>query len=141
MEQRSLNGRIAQTLGFPEIEPGQIPPLNLAYIGDTIYDLYVRSKLVATKNETVHQLHLLSAKLVCAQGQAAAFFRIEGMLTEEEKGEYRRGRNAHSGTVPKNATVGDYRVATGLEALLGYLYFQGADERIDQLLQEALKQE
>ncbi len=131
--------RMSRALRYAVEDPRQIPALNLAYVGDTIYDLYVRAYLIHTHPETVHTLHLLSAKMVCAQGQARAFFALEGQLTEEELAVYRRGRNAHSGTVPKNANVADYRVATGLETLLGHLWVLGREERIDELMTVAVQ--
>ena len=131
--------RMSRALRYPVEDPRQIPALNLAYVGDTVYDMYVRAYLIHTHPETVHNLHLLSAQMVCAQGQARAFFALEGQLTEEELAVYRRGRNAHSGTVPRNANVVDYRVATGLEALLGHLWVLGREERIDQLMAVAVQ--
>ena len=135
----STQQRMSRALAYPVEDPRQIPALNLAYVGDTVYDLYVRAYLIHTHPETVHNLHLLSAQMVCAQGQARAFFALEGQLTEEELAVYRRGRNAHSGTVPKNANVADYRVATGLETLLGHLWVLGREERIDQLMAVAVQ--
>ena len=135
----STQQRMSRTLRYPVEDPRQIPALNLAYVGDTVYDLYVRAYLIHTHPETVHNLHLLSAKIVCAQGQARAFFALEGELTAEELAIYRRGRNAHSGTVPKNANVADYRVATGLETLLGHLWVLGREERIDRLMAIAVQ--
>ena len=131
--------RMSQVLGYPVEDPRQIPALNLAYVGDTVYDLYVRAYLIHTHPETVHNLHLLSARMVCAQGQARAFFALEPQLSEEELSVYRRGRNAHSGTVPKNANVMDYRVATGLETLLGHLWVLGREERVDELMAVAVQ--
>ena len=131
--------RMSRALGYPVEDPRQIPALNLAYVGDTIYDLYVRAYLIHTRPETVHNLHLLSARMVCAQGQARAFFALEPLLTAEELSIYRRGRNAHSGTVPKNANVTDYRVATGLETLLGHLWVLGREERVDELMAVAVQ--
>ena len=135
----STQQRMSRTLRYPVEDPRQISALNLAYVGDTVYDLYVRAYLIHTHPETVHNLHLLSAKMVCAQGQARAFFALEGELTAEELAIYRRGRNVHSGTVPKNANVADYRVATGLETLLGHLWVLGREERIDQLMAIAVQ--
>ena len=135
----STQQRMSAALGYLVEDPRQIPALNLAYVGDTVYDLYVRAYLIHTHPETVHNLHLQSAQMVCAQGQARAFFTLEGQLTEEELSVYRRGRNAHSGTVPKNANVADYRVATGLETLLGHLWVLGREERIDQLMAIAVQ--
>ncbi len=131
--------RMSEALGYPMEDPRQIPALNLAYVGDTVYDLYVRAYLIHTHPEMVHNLHVLSAQMVCAQGQARAFFALEPLLTEEELAVYRRGRNAHSGTVPKNANVTDYRVATGLETLLGHLWVLGREERIDALMAIAVQ--
>ena len=135
----STQRRMSAALGYPVEDPRQIPALNLAYVGDTVYDLYVRAYLIHTHPETVHNLHLLSARMVCAQGQARAFFALEPQLTKEELAVYRRGRNAHSGTVPKNANVTDYRIATGLETLLGHLWVLGQEERIDQLMAVAVQ--
>ena len=114
--------------------PAQLPILNLAYIGDTVFDLYVRTMLVSDVDARVHELHLMSAKRVCAGGQAQAFGRIEPMLSEEELGIYKRGRNSHMGTVAKNASIADYRTATGLEALIGYLFLCGRDDRLTELM-------
>lgn len=134
----SISTSITEALHIDRnLNPNQIPALSLAYIGDTVYDLYVRTYLVKTQETTVHALHLLSAARVCAKGQAEAYFRIEPLLCEEELALFKRGRNAHSGTVPKNASVAEYHIATGLETLLGYLYLKGEDERINTLMQKA----
>ena len=110
-------------------------PLVLAYIGDTIYDLFVRTELVDSTTLTAHGLHIGAAKRVCAKAQAAAFRRIEALLTDDESAVFRRGRNAHMGSVPKNAAIIDYRIAT---ALVGCLYLSGKDERLSQLMRIAL---
>ncbi len=115
-------------------DPAQMSALNLAYIGDTVYDLFVRTYLVERMDAKVHQLHLLSAQRVCAAGQATAARLIEPLLCEEELGVYKRGRNAHMGTVAKNQSIVDYRTATGLEALMGYLYLKGNDARLIELM-------
>lgn len=120
-------------------DPLSLPALTLAYLGDTVYDLYVRTYLAETLHLKVHALHLEAARHVCAKGQAEAFRRIEAALSDEELAAYRRGRNAHSATVPKHADVRDYRVATGLEALLGHLYVKGEDARIGALMRLALQ--
>lgn len=119
------------------IKPNQLSGLSLAFIGDTVYDLYVRTLLVSTRETTVHSLHMLSSASVCARGQREAFFKIDKLLTEEELAVFKRGRNAHSGTVPKNADVTDYRIATGFECLIGYLYLSGQIERLNYLMQRA----
>ena len=112
----------------------QLGPLVLAYMGDTVYDLYVRTWLVSATTLTAHGLHVAAAKLVCASAQAAAFRKVEALLTEEELSVFKRGRNAHMGTVPKNALIADYRAATGIEAVVGWLYLSGQDERLNELM-------
>ncbi len=105
-------------------------PLVLAYIGDTIYDLLVRTYLIMTNTITVHNLHHRAINFVSAGAQAHTLEDIFERLTDEEKSIVRRGRNAKSGTVPKNADVVEYRYATGFEALLGYLYLTGNIDRL-----------
>lgn len=135
----SIHSDIQTALGIERpADPLLLPALTLAYLGDTVYDLYVRTALAETLHLKVHALHLKAAEHVCARGQAQAFRRVEPLLSEEEQAAYRRGRNAHSGTVPKNADVRDYRVATGFEALLGHLYVKGEDARIGELMCRAI---
>ena len=126
---------------LPVRDPHQMSALALAYIGDTEYDLYARTFVVHTCGGGAHALHLAAARHVCAAAQAAAYRRMESVLTEEEKAVFRRGRNAHSGTMPKNATVADYRTATGLETLIGFLYMSGNDARIGTLMRIAIEGE
>lgn len=118
-----------------------LSPLALAYLGDTVYDLYVRAWLVRNTEHTPHDLHLLAAKRVCAAAQAAALTRVEPMLTPEEAVICRRGRNAHCGSVPKNASVADYHAASALESLLGRLFLDGRDARITELMTCILKED
>lgn len=122
-------------------DAGQCAPLTLAYVGDTVYDLYVRTLLIDTLDATPHGLHVAAAKRVCAAGQAAAFRRVEACLTDAERAVYKRGRNAHAGTLPKHASVADYHTASGFEALIGWLYLTGEDARIALLMRRALAQE
>ena len=105
-------------------------PLTLAYIGDAVYEVIVRTILVEHGNAPVNVLHKQASKLVKAEAQADAYHRIKEQLTEEELSVFRRGRNAKSYTSAKNATIGDYRVATGFEALFGYWYLTGRTERM-----------
>ncbi len=121
------------------VDPRQMSPLVLAYIGDTVFDLFIRTKLVCTTTLPVHGLHARAAKCVCAKAQAEAFRKIEELLTEEEMYIFKRGRNAHMGTVPKNAQISDYRHATGLEALAGYLFLLGQDERLCELMKRVME--
>lgn len=131
----------AVTAAMPDIprrDPRQMSPLVLAYIGDTVYDLFVRTFLVEASDFTAHKMHMAATKRVCAAAQAAAFRRIEPMLSADELAVFKRGRNAHMGTVPKHAEIAHYRAATGLEALFGYLYLSGEDARLTELMRAAL---
>ena len=109
-------------------------PLTLAYIGDGVYELIVRTVLVKRGNCPVNRLHKQASSLVKAASQSALMEVIEPMLTEEEAGVYRRGRNAHSPTMAKHATMSDYRRATGFEALIGYLYLKEDFTRMTELV-------
>ena len=99
-------------------------PLTLAYIGDGVYELIIRTILVKKGNCPVNRLHKKASSLVKAGAQSAIMEVIEEELTPEELSVYRRGRNAHSPTMAKHATMADYRRATGFEALMGYLYLR-----------------
>ncbi len=122
-------------------DAAQLSPLTLALIGDTVYDLYARVLLTDACARAPHELHLAASRRVCAAGQARAFQNIEPLLSPEELAVFRRGRNAHSGTMPKNASPADYHTATGLEALVGWLFLSGSDERLGVLMQNILKDE
>ncbi len=145
MENEAKNTMISEVLGaFSQTaakKPRLLSPLVLAYVGDTVYDLFVRTYLVNNSDASVHNLHVKAAKKVCAKAQSAAFRRIEDMLTEDELTIYKRGRNSHLGSVPKNASVTDYRTATGLEALIGFLYLNGDDARLEEIMDVLLKEE
>ena len=104
-------------------------PLTLAYIGDAVYDLIIRTMVVEKGNRSANALHRAAVKYVNAGAQADMMEVLLAELTEEEAAVYHRGRNAKSHTTAKNASVGDYRKATGFEALLGYLYLKGELER------------
>ncbi len=110
-----------------------LSPLTLAFIGDTVFDLLVRSELVSQANRPVDALHKNASKIVCASAQAESMRKILPILTEEEETVFKRGRNAHTGGVPKNQSSADYHYATGLESLFGWLYLSGKIERINEL--------
>ncbi len=112
--------------------PGQLNPATLAFMGDGVYTLLVREKLSEVSRPS-GELHSLSVKLVNATAQAKSFKLIEPMLTEQETAVFKRGRNAHTSTTPKNSTNGEYHTATGLETLFGFLYLGGQHERIKEL--------
>ncbi len=108
-------------------------PLALAFIGDAVYELMVRTSLLKKCNRPSGALHRESVRRVCAGAQAAGYERIRPLLTEEEADAFRRGRNASPSHSPKNASSQDYHYATGLEALFGYLYVKGDLKRLEEL--------
>lgn len=116
-------------------DPKECSSLVLAYIGDAVFELYVRMYLVAKGGVKVKDLNHDAANLVRASSQADFLRKLEPLLSEEEKNVARRGRNAKSGTVPKNADLQQYRVATGFEALIGYIFLDKQEERIKYLLE------
>lgn len=121
-----------------EVDIKTYSPLTLAYIGDSIYDVIIRTLLVEKGNAPVQKLHKRASSLVKASAQVAMFHAIKDELTEQEMGYYKRGRNAKSFTSAKNATITDYRTATGIEALVGYLYLTDQMPRIIELMKLGL---
>ena len=120
-----------------DIEPKDIrtySPLTLAYIGDAIFDVVIRSILVNKGNTPVNKLHQRTSQIVKATSQAAMVMAIMDDLTDEERDWYRRGRNSKPHTKAKNASTMDYLEATGFEAVLGYLYLTGDMDRICQIV-------
>lgn len=118
-------------------KPGLYSPLTLAFVGDGVYELYVRTRLMRKGSLQAGKLHKLAIKYVKASAQAASACAIMDKLSEEEAAVYRRGRNTKSPTVPKNADTVQYRMATGFEALLGYLYLDRRDERLREVMELA----
>ena len=114
-------------------DPRQLSPLNLAYVGDGVYTLLVRTRLVAQANRPASILNKITSNHVKAAAQSANYYNLLPHLTEEEAAIIKRGRNASPGQRAKNATIADYRNATGLEALFGYLYLTGQNARIIEL--------
>lgn len=111
---------------YTRAELMQMKPLVLAFVGDCVYELYIRNYLISEKYRDVNELHRKSVFFVKAKAQAYILRALEPELNDEERGIVRRGRNAHPHTVPKNAEVADYRQATAYEALIGYLYLSGS---------------
>ena len=115
----------------------ELSSLSLAFIGDSVYELYVRTKILQKGSRPANELHKIAVGYVKAKAQSLAMHEIMNSLTEEEIGIYKRGRNTHIHTVPKHADMNEYRQATGLEALVGYLYITGQTERLDAILKAA----
>ncbi len=115
-------------------EVNQMSPLTWAYVGDCVYELYIRTKLVDTTKLKPHELHIKSIKYVKAQAQAETLKKLETILTEEEKEIVRRGRNTQTHHIAKNASMQDYMYATAFEALIGYLYLTKQDDRLFEMM-------
>ena len=126
---------IRQILELPKVEAGEYSSLALAYIGDAVYEVVIRTKVMSQGNMQVHKMHKKSAALVKAPAQAAMI----RLLMEELSPEEETVRNAKSGTMAKHATMTEYRMATGFEALLGYLYLTGRSGRLLELVGNGLK--
>ncbi|WP_425448435.1 Mini-ribonuclease 3 [Dethiothermospora halolimnae] len=107
-----------------------LSPLQLAYLGDSVYEVLVRTYLLTNNNVSVNKLHKKAIKYVKAKAQAGIVFSLEKNLTEEEWGIVKWGRNAKSLSVPKNANISDYKYATGFETLIGFLYLTEEFDRI-----------
>jgi len=118
-------------------DPALMQPLVLAYLGDSLYDLYVRTRLTRSCQAQSGQLHSKSVRFVCAKGQARSLAALT--LTPEEEDMVRRGRNAKPGTVAKHASLADYHAATAFEALLGYLYLKGRFDRAREIMDLAFQ--
>ncbi len=123
-----------EALHLKPVEAGDYSPLALAYIGDAVYELAIRTLIMNRGNMQVNKMHKQTSNLVKAEAQAHFYMLIEEELTDAEKAAYRRGRNAKSFTMPKHATMKDYRMATGFEALMGYLYLTEQFDRMAKLL-------
>ena len=134
MEEKFKEFFVSTDYRWSENAARMLSPLQLAYLGDAVYDLIIRSSLVAKKSLPVNDLHKEAVKHVNAQAQSKILFLLEDKLTENEWRIVKRGRNTKSATIPKNANLSDYRYATGLEALIGYLYITGNTKRIFELL-------
>lgn len=139
-ESISLLDLIKQSFELKEVDIRAYSPLTLAYIGDCVYDLVIRTVVVERGNEPANKLHKKTVTYVKAQTQAAMIEALVPFLTEEEEAVYKRGRNAKSYTSAKNASISDYRKATGMEALVGYLYLTGQEARIMELIKTGLKE-
>ncbi len=138
--EESLNfSNIKKNLHIEDKDIRTFSPLSLAYIGDTIFDLLIRSIVLANGNTPVSKMHKACSEIVCATSQAKMIDAIYDDLTDEEKEVVARGRNAKSKTTAKNASVLDYRKATSLEALLGYLYMEEKIDRLYELVTLGLK--
>ncbi len=121
-------------------EVNLMSPLVWAYVGDSVYDLYIRNYLIQTTNLKPHKLHIEAIKYVKARAQARTLEKLQDILTDEEKEIVRRTRNTENHHVAKNADVADYMYATAFEGLIGYLYLCGEKERLEEILNKCIKE-
>lgn len=131
---------LTEQFDLPKVDINTYSPLVLAYIGDGIYDIIIRTIVTAQGNTQPNKLHKRTSNLVKASTQSEMIEKLLDSLTEEEVRIYKRGRNAKSPTMAKNATMADYRRATGFEALMGYLYLNGDYKRLVDLIKLGLKE-
>ena len=122
---------------FTEMEARMLNPLQLALIGDGVYEIFIRNYILTNNTAlSANKIHVKAIQYVKAKSQASIMHKIEGFLEEDEEAVYKRGRNAKSATVPKNA---DYRMATGFEALVGYLYLSGKKDRLEFIFNKSIE--
>ena len=130
---------MTEMFGLGEVDVNQYSPLTLAYIGDSIYDLIIKTLVVNEGNKQVQKLHKRTSRFVQASAQSQMMRVLQERLTEEEHAVYKRGRNAKSVSPAKNQSVTDYRRATGFEALMGYIYFKKEWKRMLELVKIGLE--
>lgn len=135
----ALDSKFREAFDLQAVDLKTFSPLTLAYIGDAVYELMIRSIIVERGNAPVNKLHKRSSRLVKAQTQAEAAAKLQDVFTEEEMAVYKRGRNTRSHTMAKNADMIDYRMATGFEAVMGYLHLKQDYARIIELIQIGLE--
>lgn len=138
--EKGINQYILEHFQIEEQDIKTYSPLTLAYIGDGAFDLIIRSIVVGKGNTSAHQLHRQTSKVVKAASQSEMIEKILPFLTKEEEAVYKRGRNAKSGTMAKNATMVEYRRATGFEALMGYLYLKNDFSRMIELVKIGMEE-
>ncbi len=138
MQESLFLDRIKSELETGEQDIKSYSPLVFAYIGDCVYELIIRCKLVLDANEQVQKLHKKATALVKAETQARIVVAVMDALEEDELAVYKRARNAKQHTTPKNGKLGEYHKATGFEAVVGYLYLLGREDRILYLVKKGL---
>lgn len=137
-KQWEFDSCMKEIFGMRDMDVREYSPLTLAYIGDAIYDLIIKSLVINDGNQPVQKLHKKTSSYVQASAQSKMMRKLQECLTEEEHGVYKRGRNAKSVSPAKNQSVTDYRRATGFEALLGYLYLKKQWKRMLELVKIGL---
>lgn len=134
----SLLGKIKKEFECKEVDVRAYSPLTLAYVGDAVYEVVIRTIIAERANRAANELHKRAVKYVQAGAQAAMITALQEILTEDEMAVFKRGRNAKSNTSAKNASITDYRKATGFEALIGFLYLTDQMDRVLYLVKEGI---
>lgn len=134
-------GKFLEQFNFTENDINNMAPLVLAYIGDAVYEVFIRTLLISEGNTPVNVLHKRSINYVKAKAQSDIVHRLMEHLNQDELDVVRRGRNAKSGTIPKNADVTEYKYATGFESLIGYLYLKKDTTRLMEVLNMAISED
>ena len=137
-ESISLLDKIKKTFDCKEVDVRAYSPLTLAFMGDCVFEIIIRSVVVERGNRQAGGLHKTKSAVVNAKVQAQMIEALMDSLTEEERAVYKRGRNAHSYTSAKNADIVDYRMATGLEALIGFLYIKKDTKRLEEIISKCI---
>lgn len=135
----SLLGQIKKEFACKEVDVRAYSPLTLAYVGDAVYEVIIRTVIAERANRAANELHKRAVKYVQAGTQAAMIMALQDILTEDELAVFKRGRNAKSNTSAKNASITDYRKATGFEALIGFLYLTDQMDRLLYLVKEGIE--
>ncbi len=135
----SLLGKIKKEFECKEVDVRAYSPLTLAYVGDAVYEVVIRTVIAERANRAANELHKRAVKFVQAGAQAAMITALQEILTEDELAVFKRGRNAKSNTSAKNASIMDYRKATGFEALIGFLYLTDDMDRVLFLVKEGIR--
>lgn len=135
----SLLEQIKKEFECKEVDVRAYSPLTLAYVGDAVYEVIIRTVIAERANRAANELHKRAVKFVQAGAQAAMITALQEILTEDELAVFKRGRNAKSNTSAKNASITDYRKATGFEALIGFLYLTDQTERVLYLIKEGIE--
>lgn len=129
-------------LSLDPVDPArlkQLSPIKWAYFGDAVYEMYIRRYVLETDNRRIHDINQVAVKFVRASAQAHAVIQLQPELDPQEWEIVKRGRNQKSGSVPRNASISDYRYATGFEALLGYLWLTGRKQRLEKIVSRAIR--
>lgn len=140
MEENCLFEKLRDSFELEKVDIRTYSPLSLAYIGDAVYDLFIRSFVIGKGNTSNNSLHKMSVKYVSAVAQAKIANVIQSELTEDELNIFKRGKNAKPSSGAKNASAKEYHIATGFEALIGYLYLAGNEERIVELVKRGIEE-